>query len=604
VAQEHFRYSIMGLIMNSRSERISRKLFVLTTMSLVGTIILVAFAIRTMAIVKIGGPIYGKIIQGKDVIADILPPPEYIIESYLVALRMIHEDNQDKIRELVESVKKLESDYGKRRQYWINNLDAGDMKTTLIEQSYIPAKAFYDILRTAYIPTILEGNRQAAAVYLARLNEKYEEHRKFIDQVVVMAASRNEEYEARAKQIVRHSQLFLTIFGVGILVVMFSFSIFILKQALDDLYRSEERFRQIAQSTCEWIWEVDANGLYTFSSPVVEQILGYKPNEIVGSMHFHDFLAPEEREESKKAVLEAFAKREAFRGLVNPGLHKNGTVVILETTGIPILDKQSRLVGYRGAHTDITERKRAGDEIRRLNEELEQRVVERTAQLEATVKELEAFSSSVSHDLRGPLRSIDGWTLALLEDRGDQLDERGRKHLERVREETQRMARLIDDLLELSRVTRADMAREPVDLTALARSIAQRLQDTEPDRKVEFAIHPKLTAYGDARLLEVMLTNLLGNAWKFTGKHASARIEFGRTETGVRTVYFVRDDGAGFDMAYAGKLFGSFQRMHSASDFPGSGVGLATVQRIVQRHGGRVWAEAEVEKGATFSFTL
>jgi PAS domain S-box-containing protein len=594
----------MGLIMNSRSERISRKLFVLTTMSLVGTIILVAFAIRTMAIVKIGGPIYGKIIQGKDVIADILPPPEYIIESYLVALRMIHEDNQDKIRELVESVKKLESDYGKRRQYWINNLDAGDMKTTLIEQSYIPAKAFYDILRTAYIPTILEGNRQAAAVYLARLNEKYEEHRKFIDQVVVMAASRNEEYEARAKQIVRHSQLFLTIFGVGILVVMFSFSIFILKQALDDLYRSEERFRQIAQSTCEWIWEVDANGLYTFSSPVVEQILGYKPNEIVGSMHFHDFLAPEEREESKKAVLEAFAKREAFRGLVNPGLHKNGTVVILETTGIPILDKQSRLVGYRGAHTDITERKRAGDEIRRLNEELEQRVVERTAQLEATVKELEAFSSSVSHDLRGPLRSIDGWTLALLEDRGDQLDERGRKHLERVREETQRMARLIDDLLELSRVTRADMAREPVDLTALARSIAQRLQDTEPDRKVEFAIHPKLTAYGDARLLEVMLTNLLGNAWKFTGKHASARIEFGRTETGVRTVYFVRDDGAGFDMAYAGKLFGSFQRMHSASDFPGSGVGLATVQRIVQRHGGRVWAEAEVEKGATFSFTL
>jgi light-regulated signal transduction histidine kinase (bacteriophytochrome) len=166
------------------------------------------------------------------------------------------------------------------------------------------------------------------------------------------------------------------------------------------------------------------------------------------------------------------------------------------------------------------------------------------------------------------------------------------------------MGRLIDDLLELSRVTRADMTRERVDLTALARSIAQRLQETEPDRKVEFVIHPQLTTYGDARLLEVMLTNLLGNSWKFTGKHASPRIEFGRTEMGARSAYFVRDDGAGFDMAGAGKLFRSFQRLHSAADFPGTGVGLATVQRIVQRHGGRVWAEAEVEKGATFYFTL
>jgi PAS domain S-box-containing protein len=590
--------------MKPRSERISRKLFVLTTMSLVGTIILVAFAIRTMAIVKIGGPIYGKIIQGKDVIADILPPPEYIIESYLVALRMIHEDKPDKIRELVESVRKLESDYGKRRKYWINSLDAGDMKTTLTEQSYIPAKAFYEILRTAYIPAILEGNRQAAAVYLARLNEKYEEHRKLIDKVVVMATDRNAEHEARAKQIVRHSQLFLTIFGVGILAVMFSFSIFILKQALDDLYRSEERFRQIAQSTCEWIWEVDADGLYTFSSPVVEQIVGYKPNEVVGSMHFHDFLAPEAREELKKATLEAFAKKEAFRGLVNPGLHKNGTVVILETTGIPILDKRNRLVGYRGAHTDITERKRAEDEIRRLNDELEQRVVERTAQLEAMVTELESFSYSVSHDLRAPLRGIDGWSLALLEDCGDQLDERGRKHLGTVRQEAQRMGRLIDELLELSRVTRADMTRRPVDLSDLARSIAERLQNMEPGRNVEFIIQPGLTAHGDPRLLEVMLANLLENAWKFTGKHASARIEFGRTEMEAEPVYFVRDDGAGFDMAHAGKLFGGFERMHSASEFPGSGVGLATVQRIVRRHGGRVWAEAEVEKGATFSFTL
>jgi PAS domain S-box-containing protein len=235
---------------------------------------------------------------------------------------------------------------------------------------------------------------------------------------------------------------------------------------------------------------------------------------------------------------------------------------------------------------------------------LENKVRERTAQLQATNRELESFCYSVSHDLRAPLRGIDGWSLALLEDCADRLDEQGRKYLERVRMETQRLGRLIDDLLELSRVTRTDMLRKPVDLSALVHAIAARLQEAEPDRQVEFVIQAELMAHGDARLLEVMLSNLLGNARKFTSKHPSARIEFGSSEMEGRTVYFVRDDGAGFDMTYAHRLFGPFQRLHTTSEFPGSGVGLATVQRIVQRHGGRVWAEAERERGATIYFTL
>jgi PAS domain S-box-containing protein len=235
---------------------------------------------------------------------------------------------------------------------------------------------------------------------------------------------------------------------------------------------------------------------------------------------------------------------------------------------------------------------------------LEAKVRERTAQLEATNRELESFCYSVSHDLRAPLRGIDGWSLALLEDCADRLDEQGRTYLQRVRMETQRLGRLIDDLLELSRVIRTDMLRKPVDLSALVHTIAARLQEAEPDRQVEFRIQPGLMAHGDARLLEVMLSNLLGNAWKFTSKHPSARIEFGVTEVEGQTVYFVRDDGAGFDMTYARKLFGAFQRLHKTSEFPGSGVGLATVQRIVQRHGGRVWAEAEVEQGTTVYFSL
>ena len=253
---------------------------------------------------------------------------------------------------------------------------------------------------------------------------------------------------------------------------------------------------------------------------------------------------------------------------------------------------------------EVGQRKRAEDEIRQLNTGLEQRVRDRTAELEVANKELEAFAYSVSHDLRAPLRSIDGFSRIVLEDYAAKLDDEGRDSLARIRAATQRMAHLIDDLLNLSRVTRAELRHEPVDLSALCREVAGELARQEPDRAVEFLLADRVVAEGDPLLLRVVLENLLGNAWKFTGKCTQARIEFGAVQQDGRTNYFVRDNGAGYDAQYAEKLFGAFQRLHSTADFPGTGIGLATVQRIIHRHGGRVWAEGQADLGATFHFNL
>jgi PAS domain S-box-containing protein len=253
---------------------------------------------------------------------------------------------------------------------------------------------------------------------------------------------------------------------------------------------------------------------------------------------------------------------------------------------------------------DVTEQKRLQRELRQMNEELEHRVAARTAELQNSNKELEAFAYSVSHDLRAPLRAMDGFSQALLEDYADALDDEGKSHLRRVRAASQRMGDLIDGILGLSRTTRSEVRRTTVNMSAVAQAVAAELQKTDPQRRVEFVIEPHLIVHADANLLRIMLENLLGNAWKFTSKHPGARIEVGSIRHEGETAYFVRDDGAGFDMQYANNLFGAFRRLHSAAEFEGTGVGLATVQRIVHRHGGRIWAEGQVEKGATFFFTI
>jgi PAS domain S-box-containing protein len=322
-----------------------------------------------------------------------------------------------------------------------------------------------------------------------------------------------------------------------------------------------------------------------------EELTGRRAEEVFGKGL--DILFPDD---SRDMSIDYIRKTAAERWEVKeiPILRKDGTVRIVLWNSATLYAPDGKTPTATIAQgQDITERKHAEEELRRSN-----------AELEASNRELEAFSYSVSHDLRAPLRSMEGFSSALIEDYAEKLDEQGKKYLNYVQESSETMARLIDDLLKLSRVTRSEMNYQKVNLSELAGKIVSELERNEPNRRVELKIAPNITGYGDHNLLRLALENLLGNAWKFSGKVESPRIEFGTTRHNGGQAYFVRDNGAGFDTAYAGNLFKPFQRLHKASEFTGTGIGLATVQRIVRRHGGEVWAESKPGEGATFYFTL
>jgi PAS domain S-box-containing protein len=370
------------------------------------------------------------------------------------------------------------------------------------------------------------------------------------------------------------------------------------------LRESEMRFRSVAQSANDAIIAADSCGDIIFWNQGAQAMFGYaeadvlhKPLTLLMPLRYRD--AHQRGLERMRTTGQA---RMIGHNVKLHGLRHDGSEFPLELSLATWHTEEGTF--YSGILRDITERKRAEDEVRRLNAELEQRVVERTAQLEAANQELEAFAYSVSHDLRAPLRSIDGFSRFLLKNCLDKLNTREQAYFQRIRAASQRMGQLIDALLNLSRLARIDICWAVVDLSALARITAAELRQTQPQRHVECIIADGLLVYGDRRLLQVMLQNLLGNAWKFTAKLPQARVEVGCTQYDGQTVYCVRDNGAGFDMAYADKLFAPFQRLHTTDEFEGLGIGLATVQRIVHRHGGRIWAEGAVDQGATFYFTL
>lgn len=357
------------------------------------------------------------------------------------------------------------------------------------------------------------------------------------------------------------------------------------------------RYRRIFESAREGILLLDAvTRKITDVNPFMEELLEYTREEFLDK-ELWEIGVLRDKEESMAAFVE-LQKKDYIRYEDLPLKTKRGERREVEFVS-NVYSENGREVIQCNIR-DITNRRIVEEEIKKLHEILEQR----TIKLEATNKELEAFSYSVSHDLRAPLRAIDGFSRALLQDYSDKIDETGQDYLARVCAASQKMAQLIDDLLNLSRLTRTEFSFENVDLSHMAEEIAERFHEGQPERVVKFKIEKNVMVRGDESLLRIVLQNLMDNAWKFTSKLPRAVISFGQTLREGKTEYFVRDNGAGFDMAYADKLFGVFQRLHTEQEFEGTGIGLVTVQRIVTRHGGTIRAEGKVDEGAAFYFSI
>ena len=375
------------------------------------------------------------------------------------------------------------------------------------------------------------------------------------------------------------------------------------KKIEEALHQSEEKYRTLLESVQEGYFELDLAGNFTFFNDALCRIYNYAKEELMG-MNYRHYTDTQTGKNGFHEFNKVYKTGEPLKGFTWPVTGKDGTKRYLETSASLMKDSSGKPIGFRGIIHDITARKHAEEELNHYRERLEALVHERTIKLEASNKELEAFSYSISHDLRAPLRSIDGFSQALLEDCEDVLDEQGKDYLFRIRAATQRMSTLIEDLLNLSRITRREISMEKVNLTRIVRSVINELQNSQPRSNVKIKIADGLEDIADPRLISIALENLMSNAWKFTAKQSEALIEFGSRNEGGKKIYFIRDNGAGFEMTYMDKLFAPFQRLHTIDEYPGTGIGLATVRRIIHRHGGEVWAEGKTGEGATFYFSI
>ena len=375
------------------------------------------------------------------------------------------------------------------------------------------------------------------------------------------------------------------------------------KEGTENVLRNERMFMAaIVESSEDAIIGETLNGTVTSWNRAAERYFGYSADEITG--HSVSCLIPADRPDEEEMLLAKIRHGESIKHFETERVCKDGTHIAVSVAISPIRDYEGRIVGASKISRNITERKQAEENIRQLNASLEQRVIERTAELSAANRELDSFAYAVSHDLRAPLRAMIGFSQALQEDYGSQLQGEARTYLEQIKLASSKMSDLVDGLLLLSRSTSGEVRHDPIDISALATRLLEELKRNDPGRAIAWQVEPDMHATGDERMLEIVFDNLLSNAWKYTGKTVDPNIRVFSDETGRGHRFCVADNGAGFDMAHANRLFQPFQRLHRQEEFPGIGIGLATVQRIIHRHGGEISGDGRPGSGSTFCFTL
>lgn len=366
----------------------------------------------------------------------------------------------------------------------------------------------------------------------------------------------------------------------------------------------KNRYEAVVRASGHLLYDWDPQTNEVIFGGDAERIVGYALSELTGCLaHWEQLIHPDDLPAFRAECERVVSTRRPFK-LEYRVRHRNGAELFFQDNGYPLINAEGKISSVVGFRMDITARKRDEEKIREMNNELERRVTERTSELQFANREMEAFCYSISHDLRAPLRSIRGYSEIILQDFAEGLDPRVIEFLQRSCDSTTRMNQLLDDLLRLSLISRGELQHEEVDLADIAKKAVNDFKSAEPQRRVNFNLGAGLKVSGDTRLLQIALSNLLSNAWKFTSKRPEAMIEFASGEKNGERVFHVRDNGEGFNMEWRHRLFGVFERLHAAKDFPGTGIGLAIVQRIIHRHGGRVWAESKRNEGATFYFTL